>query len=173
MQKRAISVGLAVLGLFAVALFGAYAGAGNGKGNVKSKRMSSYQEVPSLSTGAKGKFEAKIQGSTIEYKLAYSGLSSAAAVAHIHFGQRSVNGGISAFLCGGGGKPACPASGTVTGTIVAADVIGPAGQGIAPGEMTELIAAIRAGRAYANVHTSSFPGGELRGQINDENQKDD
>ena len=65
MQKRAISVGLAVLGLFAVALFGAYAGAGNGKGNVKSKQMSSYQEVPSISTGAKGKFEAKIQGSTI------------------------------------------------------------------------------------------------------------
>ena len=173
MQKRAISVGLAVLGLFAVALFGTYAGAGNGKGNVKSKRMSSYQEVPSISTGANGKFEAKIQGSTIEYKLEYSGLSSAAAAAHIHFGQRSVNGGISAFLCGGGGKPACPAAGTVTGTIAAADVIGPAGQGIAPGEMSELIAAIRAGRAYANVHTSSFPGGELRGQINDENQKDD
>ena len=173
MQKRSLSVGLAVLGLFAVALFGTYAGAGNGKSSVKSKRMSSYQEVPSISTGANGKFEAKINGSTITYKLEYSGLSTAAAAAHIHFGQRSVNGGVSAFLCGGGGKPAGPPSGTVTGTIVAADVVGPTAQGISPGEMAELIAAIRAGRAYANVHTTAFPGGELRGQINDENQKDD
>jgi CHRD domain-containing protein len=173
MQKRAISAGLAVLGVFALALFGTYAGAGNGKGNVKSKRMSSYLEVPAISTGAKGTFEAKIEGSTISYKLEYSGLSSAAAVAHIHFGQRNANGGVSAFLCGGGGKPACPASGTVTGTIVAGDVIGPASQGITAGEISELIAAIRAGRAYANVHTAAFPGGELRGQINDDNQKDD
>jgi CHRD domain len=173
MQKRSLSVGLAALGLFAVALFGSYAVAGNGKSNVKSKRMSSYLEVPSISTGAKGSFEAKINGTTISFKLQYSGLSTAAQQAHIHFGQRDVNGGVSAFLCGGGGKPACPASGTVSGTIVAANVIGPSDQGIAAGEIAELIAAIRAGRAYVNVHTTAFPGGELRGQINDDNKKDD
>lgn len=173
MRRRSLSVGLAAFGLFAVALFGSYATADRGKSNVKSKRMSSYLEVPALSTTGKGSFQAKIDGSTITYKLEYSGLSSAAQVAHIHFGQRDVNGGISAFLCGGGGKPPCPASGTVTGTIVAADVIGPAGQGIGAGEIAELIAAIRAGRAYANVHTTNFPGGELRGQINDDNRKDD
>jgi hypothetical protein len=173
MRRRSLSMGMAALGLFAIALFGSYATADRGKGNVKSKGMSSYLEVPAISTGAKGRFEAKIDGSTISYKLEYSGLSSAAQVAHIHFGQRNVNGGVSAFLCGGGGKPACPASGAVTGTIVAADVIGLPAQGIGAGEIGELIAAIRAGRAYANVHTTNFPGGELRGQINDDNQKDD
>jgi CHRD domain len=61
----------------------------------------------------------------------------------------------------------------VSGTIVAANVIGPSDQGIAAGEIAELIAAIRAGRAYVNVHTTAFPGGELRGQINDDNKKDD
>jgi CHRD domain len=164
MRKRSLSMGLAALAFFAVALFGSYATADKGKGNVKGKGMNSYLEVPALSTTGKGSFQAKLE---------YSGLSSSAVQAHIHFGQRNVNGGISAFLCGGGGKPACPASGQVTGTIVAADVIGPANQGIAAQEIGELIAAIRAGRAYANVHTTTFPGGEIRGQINDDNQKDD
>ena len=41
-----------------------------------------------------------------------------------------MTGGVSAFLCGGGGKPAC-AGGVATGEIVAANVLGPAAQGIA------------------------------------------
>ncbi len=70
------------------------------------------------------------------------------------------------FLCGGGGKPACPnVSATVTGTVVGADVIGPNGQGIAPGQLDEVIRAMRKGLAYANVHTTSFPTGEIRGQL--------
>ena len=71
------------------------------------------------------------------------------------------------FLCGGGGKPACPAapSGSVTGTIVAADVVGPAGQGIAATEFAEVVRAIRHGATYANVHTPTFGNGEIRGNI--------
>jgi hypothetical protein len=38
-------------------------------------------------------------------------------------------------------------------------------QGIAAGEFAELVKAIRARRAYANVHSLKFPGGEIRGQI--------
>ena len=58
--------------------------------------------------------------------------------AHIHFGKRAVNGGISVFLCGTAGfpgpagTPTCPQSGTVTRTASAADIIGPVGQGIEP-----------------------------------------
>ena len=89
--------------------------------------------------------------------------------AHIHFSQQAVNGGIAAFLCGGGGKPACPTpAGTVTGRIVPADLVGPGGQGIDAGEPTafdELLAAIRAGFTYVNVHTTRWTGGEIRGQI--------
>ena len=70
------------------------------------------------------------------------------------------------FLCGGGGKPACPnTEATITGTVTAANVIGPAGQGISAGQFDEAIRAMRSGLAYANVHTVSFPSGEIRGQL--------
>jgi hypothetical protein len=94
----------------------------------------------------------------------YSGFDTAVKFAHIHFGQFGVGGGVAAFLCGGG-KPACPPSGEVTGTITASDVVGPAAQGIAPGEIDELIAAMRHGVTYANIHTDAFGDGEIRGQI--------
>ena len=42
---------------------------------------------------------------------------------------------------------------------------GPAGQGIAPGEYEELLRAIRAGATYANVHSTKYPGGEIRAQL--------
>ena len=44
-------------------------------------------------------------------------------------------------------------------------MIGPAGQGIEPGALDEILAAMRAGSAYANVHSSKWPGGEIRAQI--------
>jgi hypothetical protein len=97
--------------------------------------------------------------------------------AHVHFAQRGVNGGIMVFLCsnlgnGPAGTQACPPAGTkdnpavVTGTFDAADIIGGANaQGIAPGEFLKVLRAIRAGSAYANVHSDLFPGGEIRGQL--------
>jgi hypothetical protein len=103
----------------------------------------------------------------ITYTLNYANLQGGApSASHIHIGQAGVNGGVSAFLCGGGTKPACPTpSGPVSGTILASDIVGPAGQGVAAGELSEVIAAIRAGVTYANVHTPSFPSGEIRGRI--------
>jgi hypothetical protein len=56
----------------------------------------------------------------------------------------------------------------VSGTVVAADVIGPAGQGIAPGEFAELLRAIRKGVTYVNVHSATQPGGEIRAQMGGE-----
>ncbi len=49
---------------------------------------------------------------------------------------------------------------------MASEVIGPGGQLIGAGEFDELVAAIRAGVAYVNVHTSVVGSGEIRGQIN-------
>ena len=62
--------------------------------------------------------------------------------------------------------PACPArSGTVTGTLTAADVVGPTAQGIAAGEFEEVLEALRSEAGYANVHSTKFAGGEIRGQV--------
>ena len=177
-SRTRITLVALISGALAVLAIGSYATADSGKKKVSTGTMSGYLEgAPGgpVSSAADGSFEATIDdaGSEIDFTLTYANLEAPVLFAHIHFGQRSVNGGVAAFLCGGGGKPACPQSGTVTGTVVPADVVGPAGQGIAAGEFDELVAAIRAGRTYANVHSTKFPAGEVRGQINDDNQRDD
>lgn len=131
------------------------------------------QEVPALTTDARGSFRARIanDGGAIYYELSYGGLEGAVTQAHIHIGQMSVNGGVAAFLCsnlgnGPAGTQACPAApARITGVITAADVIGPAGQGVTAGQLDEVIQAMRDGIAYANVHTTVYPGGEIRSQL--------
>ena len=137
-------------------------------------QLTSYEEVPARSTAASGSFRAFIDDAagTIQYTLSYSGLESDVKMAHIHFGQLSVNGGISVWLCQTaelvdptGLAPTCVQSGTVTGLLTQANVIGPAEQGIPPAQFAEVVAAIRAGIAYVNVHSATFLGGEIRGQL--------
>jgi len=143
--------------------------------------LKGFQEVPAVSTGAGGEFRARISNdeSQIEYELSYSDLESDVQQAHIHLGQKGVNGGISVFLCtnlgnGPAGTQPCPPSpATITGIITASDVspaipstLAARNQGLDTGELAELIRAIRAGKTYVNVHTTNRPGGEIRSQIN-------
>lgn len=137
-------------------------------------RLKSYEEVPSVSSGASGHFKAFIddKAPAIAYELFYEGLEGDVRQSHIHVGQTGATGGISVFLCQTttnadptGLAPTCPQSGTVSGTISPANIIGPTAQGVAAAELNELIAAIRAGVAYVNVHSSTFTGGEIRGQL--------
>lgn len=134
-------------------------------------RLSSDQEVPAISSAARAWFSARLEAGQIGWELSYRGLESDATQAHIHFGQKSVNGGIVVFLCsnlgnGPAGTQACPLrAGTIAGTITAENVIGPAGQGIGAGQFDEFVRALRRGLTYANVHTVGFPGGEVRGQV--------
>ena len=139
----------------------------NGQTFSVTARLRGFQEVPTISSRARGDFQAQVSRDAIQFTLSYQDLEAPTTVAHIHFDQRHVAtpGNIVAFLCGGGGKPACPPSGTVTGTVTPADIIGPAGQGIEPGEFREVVRAVRAGVTYANVHSEKFPNGEIRGQI--------
>ena len=140
------------------------------------------QEVPSVSSVARGRFKATIDraNQTISYELSYEGLEAGPEQAHIHVGQRRVNGGISVFLCGNPPTvppatfpqpQACPPSpATITGVLTVANIVGPEGQGIAPSlggvnEFDELVEMIRSGLAYANVHSAKFKGGEVRGQL--------
>jgi len=129
-------------------------------------QLNGYKEVPAISTSGGGSFSAEIGSSQVSYTLRYGDLEGGDVLfAHIHFGRPATNGGVIAFLCGGGDKPACPASGTVHGVIDASDVIGPEDQGIAPGEFQELVRAIKRNAAYVNVHTEAFPTGEVRGNV--------
>jgi CHRD domain len=149
-------------------------------------RLTGYQEVPAVSTVAAGRFEADIHrdGQAFDWELEYGGLQGTVQQAHIHFAQKSVNGAIVVWLCGTGapgtplagppGTQTCPQSGTIRGTAMAGNV-GPGSptQQLTAGEIAEVIAAMRAGVAYANVHTNLSPGGEIRGQINGPGRGDD
>lgn len=135
-----------------------------------SARLGGLSEVPSVSSVGSGQFKGTINAerTEISYALSYEGTEGTVFMAHIHFGQQHTNGGISVWFCGE--NPAspvqvCPPSGTLEGTITAADVVGPTGQGIAAGEFEELIGAILKGAAYVNVHSDKHPPGEIRGQI--------
>jgi hypothetical protein len=156
---------IAVCGLTA---FGAVALAGEGDDEFRAS-LNGYNEVNSKSTIARGSFRAELDNGVIRYRLSYANLETPALFAHIHFAQSRVNGGVIAFLCGGGDKPACPpTTGTVTGVIDPADIIGPEDQGIEAGSFAEAVRALRAGATYANVHSNRFPGGEIRGQIGED-----
>lgn len=157
-------------------------------------RLTGFREVPANSTVASGAFKAEIiNDTTIAYELTYSGLEAPVTQAHIHFGQRFTTGGITLWLCQipkepvlnppnpnpadpTGLAPLCPqeaAEGTaVKGNLTFANLVGPAAQGIdgtpetrTPAEFAEILKAIRAGLTYANVHSTKFPAGEIRGQI--------
>src|SRR6476619_7421488 len=140
-----------------------------------SEFLTGYEETPSaVSTTGNGTFNARISNdeSRIEWELSYNDLEGAVQQAHIHFGQKSVTGPISVFLCtnlgnGPAGTQPCPAPpATISGTITAADVTNLANErGISAGELDELIQAIRAGSTYVNVHSTRWPGGEIRSQI--------
>lgn len=128
---------------------------------IADARLSGAEEVPSNASPAQGVavFFLSPDGSTLRYTLFLTRLVNPTA-AHIHTGAPGVNGGVVAFLCGGGGKPACPANGGVTGTITSANLTGTlAGQ-----PLSALVAAMATGNTYTNAHTAALPGGEIRGQ---------
>jgi CHRD domain len=113
----------------------------------------------------------------LTYTLTYSGLTTTTQTvtqAHIHFGKVHVPGGIIVFLCAASGVSAPPGTAvcsnnagtnTASGTITAANIIGPAAQNIPAGDFDGLVAALLSNTAYGNIHTTKFPAGEIRGQI--------
>jgi CHRD domain len=182
MSKRRVHLTLVVA--LVLGLAGASIALASGTGHKQARHhgrgefrayLIGYEEVPSLNTPGHARLRLSMTSSQMTFRLDYANLTGPPSAAHIHIGQRGVNGGVSVFFCGGGGKPACPpsASGTVTGTITAADVVGPVAQGFNPGDLASVEKAIAAGVAYANMHTAKFPGGEIRGQIKGGRHGDD
>jgi CHRD domain len=132
-------------------------------------------EVPLTLSAGRGTLELKVNDddTSVHFDLEYSGLLTAVGAAHIHVAQPDVNGGVTVFFCGTvpAGFPtraACPQSGAVTGDFTAADVIGLTSQQLEANNLPKLLAAIRAGKTYVNVHTATSGSGEIRGQIRDD-----
>lgn len=160
-----------IIGVLAFAAISAVAFA-QGFVNIKEV-LTGYEEVPSVSTTGNGEFDARIRkDGAIEWELRYSDLEGTVSQSHIHFAQEGVNGPISVFLCTNlgngpaGTQPCPPPPAVISGVIVEANVTaGAAAAGIEAGNLDELLAAMRAGKTYVNVHSSKWPGGEVRTQI--------
>ena len=136
--------------------------------------LSGDEEVPARDSRARGVaiFHFDAASSSISYRLIASNIENVVA-SHIHVAPAGANGAVVAFLAG----PFAPGGGRTdgvlaTGTITAANLIGP----LAGHPLSDLLAAMRAGNTYTNVHTNDgvdgvntgpgdFPGGEIRGQI--------
>jgi hypothetical protein len=108
---------------------------------------------------------------SLSFVLTYSDLSAPVTQSHIHFGKKHMAGGVMVFFCSNlatapSGTQPCPSSGgTVTGTLSAANVLAIAGQNVPAGDFQALVDALESDTAYANIHTTSFPAGEIRGEV--------
>jgi len=177
-QVRTTLTALAVVGVMAIPVRGDDGGGGR---RAFRADMFAGAEVPFVSSGAKGTFRARLSddGTSFEYTLDYDGFEGTVTQAHIHIAQPFASGGISVWLCKTdspappatvpGDTPVCGLPGgdgpEAEGVISAADVIGPTGQAVPAAAFEELLHLMRSGLAYANVHSTSAPGGEVRGQI--------
>ena len=149
---------------------GSYATADSGRARTRTRRANEADRLPEGARGPSrasrtGSFEATIDDDELDYTLTYSGLEGDVTQAHIHFGQRSVNGGhLGLAVRDGTRSPAAPgrrvsqasAIGNDLGPIEAADVVGRPGQGIAAGEFDGARRQrCEPGVHYANVHSAN------------------
>ncbi len=121
------------------------------------------QEVPPRVTPASGQATGTLTGDfglnnfVFSYTITYADLLAPAVAGHIHNAPFGVNGGIVHFL----DESPFNFVGTTAGTI-----IGEWRFNDSPRPLTETLAkALIDGDTYFNIHTSVFPGGEIRGQI--------
>ena len=135
--------------------------------------LSGGNEVPAVDTNAQGQATFKLSDdeTALHFKLITANILNVAQ-AHIHCGVAGVNGPVVVFL-----YPAAPPAVLIPGrsdgvlsegTATSANVIARPDSAECPGGIAnfeQLIAKMRAGETYTNVHTMpAFPGGEIRGQ---------
>lgn len=127
-------------------------------------------EVPAVDTLVQGQaiFQLSEDGTELDYKLIAANIENL-FMAHIHRGPADGTGPIVVWLYLHP-QPASPMDGLIEGrfdgvlaegTITADDLTGP----LAGGSLEDLLAEMRAGNTYVNIHTLQNPGGEVRGQI--------
>ena len=180
-QVRTTLTALAVLGVMAIPVRADDDDDGGGGRRSFRAEMSAAREIPVVASPARGTFRARLSddGTSFEYTLNYEGFEGTVTQAHIHIAQPFASGGISVWLCKTAAvtppttvpadTPTCGLPGgdgpEAEGVISAEDVIGPTGQAVPAADFEDLLHLMRAGYAYANVHSTSAPGGEVRGQI--------
>jgi CHRD domain len=116
-------------------------------GGVPAIPLNTEQETTGSNTGASGFFSYTIEGSELCYTLTVRDLSADAVAAHIHLAPRHVAGPIVIPLA------VAPGTSFELSTCVTVDA--------------QLLAAVQENprNYYVNVHTPTFPGGEVRGQL--------
>lgn len=125
------------------------------------------QELPSVETLGQGQvvFQLDKAGESVSYRLIIANIENV-TMAHIHISEVPGGDGPPAIWLYPLAPPASLIPGRFQGTLssghfMASDFVGPlAGQ-----PMSALITAIEEGRAYVNVHTSDYSGGEIRGDL--------
>jgi len=123
-------------------------------------RLSGTQEVPPNESPAGGSAWVKISGDKIEYEVNVTDIDKANA-AHIHTGEPGKNGPVVLTLFKD--EP----TELKTGKLAEANVTASNLEGPLKGKVvSDLVTAIQDGKAYINVHSTDFPDGEIRGQLN-------
>lgn len=164
-MKRPIKLVLLVLSVVLATMPAAWAGAGGQNRNFGA-HLSGGEEVPAVDTNATGQaiFQLSKDGSELRYRLNVANIEDVVA-AHIHLAPAGTNGGVVAWLypdqAPGQLVPGRSQGTLAEGTITEADLVG----ALAGESLEALVEHMRDGGAYVNVHTSQFPGGEIRGQI--------
>lgn len=134
--------------------------------------LSGGNEVPAVDTNATGQvwFKLSDDESALDFKLITANIVDVAQ-AHIHCGAAGVNGPVVVFLYPDAPPPILipgRSDGVLSeGTATAANLIARPDSAECPGgiaNFAQLIAKMRAGETYTNVHTMANPGGEVRGQ---------
>lgn len=131
--------------------------------------LSGDEEVPAVDTKAQGQALLRLSqdGSELDYMLIVANIEGVTQ-AHIHCGAAGVNGPITVFLFGLDPTGVTINGILMQGTITDAEVMPLDDSPECPGgvaDFDDLLAKIRSGDAYVNVHTLAFPGGEIRGQL--------
>ena len=124
-------------------------------------QLSGSEEVPPVNTQATGKAEFGVSenGTELSYKVSVTSIDKV-SMAHLHVAPVGVNRPVVVTLYNE--APGGAVDGVLAeGTIKEADLTGP----LAGMTVAELVDEIKAGKMYANVHTTDYPDGEIRGQL--------
>jgi len=129
-------------------------------------KLDARNEVPppTLDSGASpsGTATFTVQGATVAYKLSAAGLSGPPTAAHIHLGATGASGPVIVPLAIAAGSS--PGTAVGEGSFDATGVKGNKADGSAM-SLDDVLAAMRSGGTYVNVHTANNKPGEVRGQI--------